>query len=319
MKKNRIIALVVIISLALTACGKASQNNSSNNAETKNEVTAQNAKNGSDIDKQNGNSLGESTPTPESSKQPEQTATPSPTPTPTPTLTPTPKPPEPTATPKPSASVQPQVNVKNKLVVIDPGHANRSNLETEPLAPGSSVMKIKDGGGAQGISTKTPEYLVNMEVSKRLKSLLEQRGFTVVMTKTDNSVSLGNVERAEVGNKANANLVIRIHADSSDNSTVTGASMLIPQAINDNTKAIYDESKRCGQIVLNTLVSEIGMKNRGLDPRNDMTGFNWSKVPVILVEMGFLSNPDEDKKLSSAEYQDKLAKGLADGISEALK
>jgi N-acetylmuramoyl-L-alanine amidase len=42
-------------------------------------------------------------------------------------------------------------------------------------------------------------------------------------------------------------------------------------------------------------------------------------VPVVLVEMGFLSNPEEDKLLTSQAYEDKLAKGLADGISEAIK
>ncbi len=220
---------------------------------------------------------------------------------------------------KPPAASQAPTTAKGKVVVIDPGHANRANLETEPIAPGSSVMKIKDGGGATGVVTKTPEYLVNMAVAMRLRTLLQQKGFTVVMTKTDNSVSLGNVERAEIGNNAHANLVIRIHADSSTNSSASGASMLIPEGINTNTKAIAGESKRCGQIVLDTLVKEVGMKDRGLVPRNDITGFNWSTVPVILVEMGFLSNPDEDRLLSSAAYEDRLARGLADGIAAALQ
>ncbi len=218
----------------------------------------------------------------------------------------------------PVQKTQPVINPvsvgKNKIIVIDPGHANRSNMETEPLSPGSSVMKIKDGGGAEGITTKTPEYLVNMKVSLKLKNLLETAGYKVVMTKTDNSLSLGNVDRANIGNNANASLVIRIHADSSDNTGVTGASMLVPAAINDGTKAIHDESTRCGTIVLNTLTNEVGMKNRGVVEHSDMTGFNWSKVPVILIEMGFLSNSNEDVLLSSDEYENKLAKGLFDGI-----
>lgn len=224
----------------------------------------------------------------------------------------------PAVTTAPVQKTQPVINPvgvgKNKIIVIDPGHANRSNMETEPLSPGSSVMKIKDGGGAQGITTKTPEYLVNMKVSLKLKTLLETAGYKVVMTKTDNSLSLGNVDRANIGNNANASLVIRIHADSSDNTGVTGASMLVPAAINDGTKAIHDESTRCGTIVLNTLTNEVGMKNRGVVEHDDMTGFNWSKVPVILVEMGFLSNSGEDVLLSSDEYENKLAKGLFDGI-----
>lgn len=224
-----------------------------------------------------------------------------------------------------SASV-PAPQVKNtdaepnrKVVVIDPGHGSRSNLEKEPNAPESNVMKIKDGGGATGISSRIPEYVINMEVAVRLKTLLEQMNYKVVMTKTEHSQSLGNVERAKIGNEAKADLVIRIHCDSNDNSSAAGASMLVPQPVNGNTKKIYEESKRCGEIVLNTLSEQVGIKNRGLIYSKDMTGFNWSEVPVILVEMGFLSNPQEDKLLTDSKYQDKLAKGLAEGIAKALK
>lgn len=208
---------------------------------------------------------------------------------------------------------------EKKVVVIDPGHANRSNLEKEPIAPNSSEMKIKDGGGAEGVVSKTPEYLVNMKVSVKLKALLEEKGYIVKMTKVDNSASLGNVERAEIANKENAALAIRIHADSNDSSSVKGASMLVPASINENTKTIHDKSFSYGKTILDTLVSEVGMKNRGVVERDDMTGFNWSKVPVVLIEMGFLSNEEEDKLLNTDDYQNKVAKALADGVDLALK
>jgi N-acetylmuramoyl-L-alanine amidase len=208
--------------------------------------------------------------------------------------------------------------VKSKTIVIDPGHAYRSNKEKEALAPGSKEVKIKDGGGAAGVYTRTPEYEINMKVALKLKDLLEQKGFKVLMTKSDNSVSLGNIDRANIGNEANADLVIRIHCDSNSKGSVQGASMLIP-ANSGSTTEIYEESKRCGEIVLDNLIKEVGMKNRGVIHRTDLTGFNWSKVPVILVEMGFLSNVDEDKLLSSDSYQQKLAAAMGKGIAEALK
>ena len=203
------------------------------------------------------------------------------------------------------------------VIVIDPGHASVTSSEKEPQAPGSTIMKVKEPGGAQGINTKTPEYVVNMEVAVRLKSLLEEKGYTVIMTKTEHEQMLGNIARAEVGNEAMADLVIRIHADSSNNTSAKGASMLVP-ASNENTSAIHKISKRYGEVVLSNLISSIGMKNRGVLERNDLTGFNWSKVPVILVEMGFQSNVEEDKLLASSTYQDKLAKALAEGIDKAL-
>lgn len=204
------------------------------------------------------------------------------------------------------------------VIVIDPGHGNKANPDKEPIAPGSSEMKIKDGGGATGVATGTPEYVVNRRVALKLEALLKAKGFTVIMTKTKDSENPGNVDRAEVGNKNNASLVIRIHADSCDNHNVSGATMLVPGAVNSNTKSIYSESKRCGELIMSTLTKEVGMNNRGISERTDLTGFNWSTVPVVLVEMGFLSNPSEDKLLCDDKYEDKIAAALSDGIAQAV-
>ncbi len=206
-----------------------------------------------------------------------------------------------------------------KVIVIDPGHASTSSSKTEPNAPGSSVMKVMESGGATGAYTGTPEYEINMNVAKKLKPLLEAKGYKVIMTKTENSTMLGNVARAEIGNDANAALVIRIHCDSSDSSSANGASMLVPAKVNDRTTAIADISASYGRTILNTLTSQVGMKNNGVVTRSDLTGFNWSTVPVVLVEMGFLSNQNEDKLLSSDSYQNKLAAALANGIATAVK
>jgi len=212
-------------------------------------------------------------------------------------------------------------NLKDPLpmvIVIDPGHASVTSLEKEPQAPGSTIMKIKEPGGARGINTKTPEYVVNMAVGVKLRGLLVKKGYTVIMTKTENKQMLGNIARANVGNSVKADLVIRIHADSNNNSSVNGASMLVPADIK-STHGIYKFSKNYGEVVFNTLVKDVGMNNRGVVERDDMTGFNWSKVPVILVEMGFLSNSSEERLLITGSYQDRLAKGLADGVDAALR
>lgn len=54
--------------------------------------------------------------------------------------------------------------------------------------------------------------------------------------------------------------------------------------------------------------------NRGVTQTDEMTGINWSKIPVTIVEMGFMSNPEEDQKLSDNHYQSMLAEGIADGV-----
>ena len=118
-----------------------------------------------------------------------------------------------------------------KTVVIDPGHGPGGNSEKEAQSPDSGVMKIKDGGGADGINSKTPEYVITMNVSLKLKSLLEANGINVIMTKEDINLAPGNIERAEVGNNNNADLAIRIHCDSADATSAKGASMLVPAPV----------------------------------------------------------------------------------------
>ncbi|KGO13345.1 N-acetylmuramoyl-L-alanine amidase family protein [Clostridium botulinum] len=208
-------------------------------------------------------------------------------------------------------------NLKNKIIVIDPGHANRSNLELERVSPDSEEKKIKDGGGADGVNSKTPEYLIAMDVASKLKETLQKEGYTAIMTKNKHSESLGNIERAEVGNKNNANLVIRIHADSADLEDAKGASILVPSK-KGYASEINELSKKYGGILLSKMVASANMNNRGVVEREDMTGFNWSKVPVVLVEMGFLSNAEEDKLLNTEEYRIKIVQGLTEGIKKAI-
>lgn len=210
-----------------------------------------------------------------------------------------------------------KTNSSKKVIVIDPGHSSVPSSEKEPISPGSNVMKAKDTMGACGINSKLPEYKLNLMVAFKLEKLLENNGFKVILTRNSNSQDLSNIERAEIGNKNNADLVIRIHGDSFSDSNVSGATMLVPGSCG-YAKNIYQKSSTYGKVILNELIKTAGMKSRGTKVRCDLTGFNWSRVPVVLIEMGFLSNPNEDKLLSSDAYQNKIANGLCRGICKAL-
>ena len=59
-----------------------------------------------------------------------------------------------------------------------------------------------------------------------------------------------------------------------------------------------------------------GIQVNGIFERDDLTGFNWSTVPVVLVEMGFLSNYTEDQMMSNPEYQNKLMQAVCEGLDE---
>lgn len=204
---------------------------------------------------------------------------------------------------------------KKFLICIDPGHQEKGDSRLEPIAPGSSQQKARVSSGATGIATKKPEYVLNLEASLVLKHILEDKGYTVIMTRETNNVNISNSERAIYANEQKADMVVRIHADSLDNSSKTGASILIPAKDNEYTSGIYESSNECAQVVKNSM-EKSGIEVNGIFERGDLTGFNWSKVPVVLVEMGFLSNYNEDQMMSNPEYQKKLMQSIADGVEE---
>lgn len=204
------------------------------------------------------------------------------------------------------------------VVCIDPGHQKKVDTSTEPIAPGASVMKMKNPGGAEGVDSRTPEYEINLQISKKIQALLLAAGDTVVMTRENNDVDLTNIDRAQMANAAGADVFVRIHADSADSAGVSGISVQIPKAGYITDQSLIDKSKTLGGDILDSVVSTAGRRSRGLVPRDDMTGFNWSKVPVVLVETGFLSNPEEDALLNTGAYQDKVAAGVAEGIRRYL-
>ena len=206
------------------------------------------------------------------------------------------------------------VNKKNGqyVICIDPGHQTKGDMSQEPVAPGSSEKKFKVSWGTQGVATKIPEYELTLSASKILKKDLEQMGFKVIMTRETNDVHITNSERAIFANDNNADLVIRIHADGSDDSSTTGASLHIPSQDSQYTSKIYPESNECAKLI-SLQMKQDGFKVNSIYQRSDLTGFNWSKVPVVLVEMGFMSNPEEDQKMAETSYQEKMMKSVAEG------
>lgn len=205
------------------------------------------------------------------------------------------------------------------VVVLDPGHDLLANLNTEPIGPGSSTQKILDGGGTRGVVTGIREADLNLAVSLRVRTLLERAGIRVVMTRTTTSgTSMGNIARARIANRAHAALFLRVHADGSSDPRSAGAHTLYPALHVGWTDDVYAASKRAAGIVQRELVLALGFPDRGLQERADFTGLNWSDVPVILVEIGFMTNPAEDRLLATAAYRQRAAVGLCRGTLRFL-
>ena len=200
------------------------------------------------------------------------------------------------------------------VIVLDPGHGKFSENYQEQVAPWSSETKKAFSTGTAGSYMSEADF--NLKLALKLKPLLEEAGATVYMTRED-EYSISNIARAEFANELNADLAFRIHADGSDNSSAHGISMLVP-AYGTIGEELENRSREIGEKVLYAMVASTGANNRGVKERSDLTGFNWSKVPVILAECGFMSNPEEDALLASDAYQQKLAEGIYNGIFECF-
>ena len=200
------------------------------------------------------------------------------------------------------------------VVVVDPGHDRLSNAETEPIGPGSTTRKIKDGGGTGGVVTGIREADLVVDVSLRLARLLRAAGVDVVLTRTrTEGRSMGNIARARIANGAGAALFLRVHADGHPSSAVRGTHTLVPALRAGWTDDVRAGSRRAAAAVQRELVRALGFPDRGIQERSDFTGFNWADVPVILVELGFMTNPVEDRLLSRPATRQRAAVGLCRG------
>lgn len=202
------------------------------------------------------------------------------------------------------------------IIGIDPGHQGSwvDMTDMEPNAPGSSEMKVRCTTGTTGNYTGLEEYQLNLDVSMKLRDILEARGYRVVMTREDNDANISNAERAQKVAAEGAEIYVRIHANSSDDSSVSGALTMCPSSTNPYVSELYDSSYRLAETILNAYCAATGIGNRGVMLTDTMTGINWSSVPVTIVEMGFMSNQGDDTAMADDDFQQTMAEGIANGI-----
>lgn len=225
--------------------------------------------------------------------------------TPTPTITP-----EPTETPVPTEAPV----AGGHKIALDPGQQKSAMDEKEPVGPGASDTTAKMSYGATSVTTSKREYEWSLPFTLRLKAELEARGYEVVLTREEADVKISNAERAQFANESGAEIYLSIQADAASNKDAKGIYTQIPSQSNSYVGNLYSDCKRLAKEIQNNLIAETGTKDRGVQENDKVAAINYSKIPVAVLQLGFMSNKEEDGNLWSEEYQDKMIKAICDGI-----
>ncbi len=260
----------------------------------------------------------ETTGVPEVTGEPEATVTPEVTGTPELTLVPTKTP---TATlgnthvyANGTTNTLPTADANGKKIAIDAGHQQRGISDLEPNGPGSSEMKKKLTSGTAGVATGLAEYVLNLQVSMYLKQELLDRGYEVFMIRENHDCPISNAERAVEANESGADVFVRVHANSASNASARGGLTMVPSGSNAYVGHLAADSMRLGTQIADAMNRASGFQNRGVSVTDTMTGINWCSIPVTIVEMGFMSNAEEDRLMAQEHTQRAIARGIADGI-----
>ncbi len=212
-----------------------------------------------------------------------------------------------------------QVKEKNSHVVfIDPAKQIYADSGEEQLFPDDPAvypqMKKKMTKGAIGTATGTFEYEITLDVAEKLRHELELRGYTVILSRASSTISMSNAERAAAGNQSNAEIMIRLSAQGTSVSSTNGMLGFVEKAREDDTEGYYQDCFYLANALMTECCALTDAGRLGIFQTDQMVFLNYAKKPAASIQLGFLSNEEEDRKLSDEEYQKTLARGLANGI-----
>ncbi len=219
------------------------------------------------------------------------------------------------------APEQTEGRLSGLVVCVDPGHQENGQMVREPIGPGLEGFTSGTSGMAQGKITMRKESIVVMEIGEKLRDELIRQGATVVMTREVQDVFHTNLERCQIAEDGGAFIMLRLHADTREDTGKRGLSVYTPLN-SDYAKAVApkEEYKEMGQLMLDAMKKAVGYKldtTTGYVHMGDnFVGNNWARMICFLIEMGFMSNVQDEHLLSQPVYQQWLAEGMAQGVYE---
>ncbi|HEX3029349.1 MAG TPA: N-acetylmuramoyl-L-alanine amidase [Clostridia bacterium] len=184
---------------------------------------------------------------------------------------------------------------RGRIVVIDAGHG------------GSESGAVEEG---------LQEKNFNLDIAKRLNTLLASAGIKTYMTRTDDSY-VDLYDRSGLANKVNADLFISIHNNAVDNNSSVAGSMTLYYPSNDRAKNGVTP-KGLATIVQNELTSSLGTKDLGIISRPNLAVLRTTNMPAIIAEIGYMTNHNELLRLESSDFRQQSAAALSKAVQKVL-
>jgi N-acetylmuramoyl-L-alanine amidase len=218
-------------------------------------------------------------------------------------------------------------DLSGRTVVVDPGHngANGAHPETinRQVGIGHGMRKACDTVGAQTASGYA-ESRYNLAVAREVARILRRKGAEVVLTRRGNGgVGPCITRRARIGNEAEADAAVSIHADGGP-AGGRGFHVIRPTRIAGLTDDIYAESRRLGRIMRAAYGDRTGLPRatyvggNGLVARSDLGGLRLSDVPKVFVETANMRNATDASRIESSRFRKRIARGITDGLERFL-
>ncbi len=204
---------------------------------------------------------------------------------------------QPAPTVKPTK--KPSVSSDKKLIVLDAGHGG-SDSGAVGYLNGNAVL----------------EKNLTLEITNRVKKILENAGYTVSMTRTGDTLP-SLVERPTQANEENAAVFVSIHINSVDNAPEANGTEVF-YATENNGDSYGATSAQLAQNILSRMLYYMGSTNRGVKTAEHAVTRRCN-MPAALAEVGFITNPTEVYNMTTDEYQQKAAQGIAEGIMITLR
>lgn len=220
--------------------------------------------------------------------------------------------------------------LSGKVILVDPGHNPHNRDQPGKISRSVDIGTGKKECDTTGTATNSgyAEADFTLDLARRVRTQLRESGATVRFTH-DGDEPYGPCvdERAEKGNRAQADAAISLHADGAPSGS-RGFHVILPASVHKgvaDTRAIVTPSRRFGTDLRNAFRAATGERpanylgdGNGLDTRADLGGLNLSKVPKVFLECGNMRDARDAANLTSAKWREKAADGVTDGITAFL-